>query len=318
MESENLPLELAKTFTEAVAKEGTNKFAEFIGGFLPFLGLTKKAVNTYIHEIEQSDMSPEAKMIAIANTKKTFRELKNQTAIIDVACSAIDIEQDTNLDALPGSSGDLIARLIDAGKFVSDEDLQLLWGNVLAGELEKPGSTPKNTVRILSELSKEHATIFSNLCSLQVDVLIDTGSEIENIGSALMIKERNADYLKQLGIYFMAFQELEDLGLINFSELSSYTRKVPHIDFPYIHLVSETHVMTIHMEKDDFPCGAVLLTGPGNSISRFVPKRYNQSHMDAITAYFKSSGIEVFPSPGILITKAKDKGPYTEYEYKRL
>ena len=83
MEPENPGLEIAKAMAGEMGKESVNKFANIIRGLFPFWGLKRTAVDTYIREIEKSNMSPEAKMFAIANTKKTYREIKNQSAIID-------------------------------------------------------------------------------------------------------------------------------------------------------------------------------------------------------------------------------------------
>lgn len=168
MEPENLGLEMSKAFAGEVGKESVNKLASVFHGFFPFWGLKARAIDVYVREIENTSLSPEAKMYAIANAKKTYEEVKNQSAIIDVAYSAVCGEPGDSQNDPMDLDAELILRLTDAGKFVSDEELQLLWGNVLAGEFENPGSTPKNIVRILSELSKEYATILSSLCSLQV------------------------------------------------------------------------------------------------------------------------------------------------------
>ena len=62
---EEYGLEIAKATAESVGKESANKLFEIIGGIFPFWGLKKKAVSTYISEIENSNLSPEVKMMAI-------------------------------------------------------------------------------------------------------------------------------------------------------------------------------------------------------------------------------------------------------------
>ena len=68
-------LEVAKAAAEAAGKESVNKLSIGIGGLFPFWGLKKKAVDAYINEITTSTLSPEAKMMAIANARKTYKDL---------------------------------------------------------------------------------------------------------------------------------------------------------------------------------------------------------------------------------------------------
>lgn len=318
MEPENPGLEIAKAFAGEVGKASVDKFADAIRNFVPFWGLRKKAVDTYVREIEQSDISPEAKMLAIANTKKKFRELENQSAIIDVAYSTLSLGGSSDNRALPDPDNELVSRLIDASKFVSDEDLQLLWGNVLAGEFERPGGTPKNVVRILSELSKENAVIFSNLASLQVDLLSDTGTDIVYNGSEIMVGEIRAYYLYDMKINFDKLYELEHLGLIDFASLGNYSRIISGTNCPYIHIVSNNEVITVYNRNGELPNGTIILTPAGKCISRFVEKHHNQEHMDTIRKYLEAKGTKVSPVPGIIITKVmKEPGKDPVYSWRR-
>ncbi len=317
MEPENPGLEIAKAMAGEMGKESVNKFANIIRGLFPFWGLKRTAVDTYIREIEKSNMSPEAKMFAIANTKKTYREIKNQSAIIDIACSAISNNSGAGGDKLPDSDNELILRLIDSGKFVSDEELQLLWGNVLAGEFERPGSTPKNIVRILSELSKENADTFSKLCSLRVDILLDTGNDIENGGFALMVNVPSL-YLDKMGIRTNTCQELQNLGLINFATIGNYYMPINSAAFPYVHIVSGCDVITVHNNGKDFPNGNIALTNVGSYIARFVPRQHNSHHTDEIIHLFGKNAIELSQTPGIRIIEATEAGIGMEYSFERL
>lgn len=318
MEPENPGLEMVKAFGEGAGKESAGKFAEFIGGLVPFWGTKKKAVDVYVREIEQSNLSPEAKMIAIANVKKTYKELKNQTAIIDAAFATINGKQNPSPGNLQDVDDELVSRLIDAGKFVSDEELQLLWGNVLAGEFEQPGSTPKNAVRILSEISKEHATVFSKLCSMQAEILADSNTSIRYTDLSLMIFLSNRS-LQNMNITLTSIQELEQLGLINFTDTGYYNIRIPHRIYPYIHIVFGDYVLTAIHSEDDFPTGQVILTEAGRCLSRFVPVHYNQQHVDGIKSYLKNNwDMKFLPKPMISIKRKTIRtGRSIVYEYKR-
>ena len=56
---------------------------------------------------------------------------------------------------------------MDAGAYVSDENVQIIWGKILAGEFERPGSTPPSMRRILTELTPELARVFEKICGMK-------------------------------------------------------------------------------------------------------------------------------------------------------
>ncbi|MCY4579083.1 MAG: DUF2806 domain-containing protein [Chloroflexi bacterium] len=61
---------------------------------------------------------------------------------------------------------DWTARFFDDVQDVSSEDLQQLWAKILAGEVERPGSTSYRTLRVLKDMNQDVARIFSWFCSL--------------------------------------------------------------------------------------------------------------------------------------------------------
>ena len=172
-------LEIAKAAAEGAGRESVNKIADVIGGVFPFWGLKRVAVEQYVSEIKKSDMSPETKMIAIANTRKTFKQLNNQITVAqiaqDVAKEETDFSETSNVDE------EWLERFMDAVKFVSDEDMQVMWGNILAKEFEDPGSTPSSIVRIMTEISAKYAHIFERICNMRVFFFVedDKGKIIE-------------------------------------------------------------------------------------------------------------------------------------------
>ena len=70
---------LGETALDLVKNENVqNKVADLFGMLFPYAGIKKKAVDMYIEEIENSDLSTEAKMISLLNAKKTLKKIKNQ------------------------------------------------------------------------------------------------------------------------------------------------------------------------------------------------------------------------------------------------
>lgn len=87
----------------------------------------------------------------------------------------------------------------DHASKVSSEDLQRLWGSVLAGEVKNPGQYSLRTLDFLRTLSRNEAELISMLGPFAI------GSRIYKTES---------DYLEKKGITFDALLQLQDLGIV--------------------------------------------------------------------------------------------------------
>src|SRR3546814_19972048 len=58
---------------------------------------------------------------------------------------------------------DWLSNFIDKVKTISDEDAQNIWGKILSGETNTPGSFSKKTVNLLHEMDKSDAEMFNTL-----------------------------------------------------------------------------------------------------------------------------------------------------------
>lgn len=86
-----------------------------------------------------------------------------------------------------------------AGK-VSAEDLQRLWGSVLAGEIKSPGTYSIRTLEFLKTLSKSEAEMISSLASYVIDGCIARGQQ---------------EFLDSKGVHFGALLRLQELGVVS-------------------------------------------------------------------------------------------------------
>lgn len=86
-----------------------------------------------------------------------------------------------------------------AGK-VSTEDLQKLWGSVLAGEVKSPGTYSLRTLEFLKGLSKSEAEQIAKLASFAVEGRIVRSQK---------------QYLEEQGISFGMLLQLQELGVVS-------------------------------------------------------------------------------------------------------
>ena len=68
---------------------------------------------------------------------------------------------------------DWTARFFNNIQDVSSEEMQLFWAKVLAGEVQRPGSTSIQTLSILKNLDQATARLFEKLCSVCVSLRLD-------------------------------------------------------------------------------------------------------------------------------------------------
>lgn len=285
-------LELAKAAAEGAGRESVSKIANVIGGMFPFWGLKKKAVTAYIAEIENSNLPPETKMLAIANAKTTYRHLRNQVSIAQIAQSSA--AEGTDFSEKSGVDDQWLDRFMDAAKFVSDEKVQLLWGNILAKEFENPDSTPPSVIRILSEITPIYAKAFQTLCSLMVCITPIDRHNQRCSSLARVILPPEIDYLKKYGLDFTVLNELEMLGLIQFEPSGGYIIKLNSTRFPNLHLIYGNNKVTVSKYPDrELPIGTVLLTRAGLSIARFTDAILVDKHLSEVCTFLKKNSVEV-------------------------
>ena len=116
------------------------------------------AINTYIDEIQKSNLPADTKAVLIYNSKKNIKEWSNQKTIIDKALPLISGK------AKPEAvEDDWLLSFFDKARLVSDEEFQSIWARILAGEFEKPGSFSIRTLERLKGLSKNEAEVFSKV-----------------------------------------------------------------------------------------------------------------------------------------------------------
>lgn len=109
-----------------------------------------------------------------------------------------------------------VNNFVSSAENVSDEEILALFGKILAGEMERPGSVSKRTMRILSDMEKAHAEAFLKLCGFATYIYTrksEKGRAKQPV-IALFIDENYRSYNCN-EITVDELSELESLGLID-------------------------------------------------------------------------------------------------------
>ena len=181
---------------------------------------------------------------------------------------------------------DWITNFFDKCRIISDQEMQLLWAKVLAGEANSPGTYSKRTVNFLGSLDKGEAQLFAKLCGfvLMVDEWI------------LLIYDVHASIYNEQEINFTTLTHFDDIGLISFDPLSGFKKiELPkHMEF-YYHGIA-LGVEFQNPENNEFAAGHAILTGIGSDLARICNPKPIDGFLDYVMERLVRQGL-VLTSP---------------------
>lgn len=146
---------------------------------------------------------------------------------------------------------DFLNEWIDNAKRIGDEEMQKIWGRILADEVARPGRFSKSTINIVRVLGRPDAVRFTKLCTY---VWTHNGSPI-----AITQKP----FPDGSSLSFLGIKRLEELGLIRLEPLGVILRGVGQLTLDYF----GRKFFGIG-NPVDIPIGSVLLTTAGRELHR--------------------------------------------------
>lgn len=198
----------------------------------------------------------------------------------------------------------------EAAQDISDEDMQEMWARILAGEVEKPGSTSVRTLAILRNLDQSTAKSFRRLCSLAVslrlpgDICLD--HRVISIGGNAA---NNA--LQAYGLGFDALNVLNEDELIigDYNSWFDYRvciaapfEGVPGLTVPLgFNYQGHQWGLLPDGERDvtqEFRVSGVALTRAGRELSNVVELEQVPEYDEALKGYFAGKGLDMVQVSG--------------------
>ncbi|MCY4095712.1 MAG: DUF2806 domain-containing protein [Gammaproteobacteria bacterium] len=153
-----------------------------------------------------------------------FQERKQQANIVAVANRAAHLLRESKVpDVEPDH--DWTARFFGEVQDVSSEDMQAMWGSVLAGEVQAQGATSLRTLGILKDLDSTTARLFSRLCSVAV-YLKGTDEEMFDARVPSLGGDAAQNVLNPYGLNFATLNRLNEHRLIIPDYNSFFTYRV--------------------------------------------------------------------------------------------
>lgn len=146
----------AKAYETLTIANAQAKALEQTAGFLKKISYNDTAV-----EMETLDMGPrEVGIEQRALYRKVYQEIMGQLnieAISQIAFQELEKEQAVSSNPVDNN---WIRRFFDIASEISEDELRLLWGKILAGEVKQPGSFSLRSLEVLRNLTKYEAEIF--------------------------------------------------------------------------------------------------------------------------------------------------------------
>ena len=239
---------------------------------------------------------------AAVNQRIQFQEEKRQSNIVAVIGQAAqelgDREvQDHEVDH------DWTARFFNDVQDVSSEEMQQLWAKILAGEVEKPGSTSIKTLDILKNLDKSNAILFRNLSSICVSIRPD-GNKFIDARVPSLGSNAGTNSLREYGLDFGNLNVLNEHGLIISDYNSWYDMRVsigltlPQAGLLYIpfHFQGKYWILIPTNQRDlnsEFRLSGVALTKSGQELSRIVDLESANRYSQDLKKYFDDNSLNM-------------------------
>ena len=232
-----------------------------------------------------------------------FQEEKRQRNISAIfSQAAAQLPDEEVADSEPDH--DWAARFFNEAQDVSSEEMQALWAKVLAGEVERPGSTSLRTLGVLKDLDREAARIFRKLCSTSVSIR-PNGSTFLDARVPSMDGQPGSNSLREHGLGFLDLNILNEHGLIISEYNSWYDYRmcvgVPHggpgqvfrIPFWFQNRFWVLESNSEQRRDGEFRVSGVALNRAGQELSRVVDLEPNAEYREQLTSFFEKRGFRM-------------------------
>ena len=168
--------------------------------------------------------------------EKIIREQINLDKTSAIAANELKTEefhgstdQSTDSNEEKTISDDFLNSFEEEARQKSSEEMQLLFGRILAGEIRKPGTYSTRTVKILGQLDQGAATLFRKLCSIcmvmqiePIGVLLD--ARVSSLGG-----DPGSNVLHKYDLNYDRLNLLNEHGLI----ISDYNSSAEYIGMSF-------------------------------------------------------------------------------------
>ncbi|WP_435234501.1 DUF2806 domain-containing protein [Psychromonas sp. PT13] len=246
-----------------------------------------KSLNAPADRVDESgrieptiDLSELASIVGNNDFSEAIRKETNVAKSILVAEDILSQDQQEASDT-PLEDDWLFSWREYAGK-VSADELQDLWGRILAGEVKQPGTYSMRTLEFLKGLSKSEADLISKAARFVIDGRIYREKEV---------------FLEADGLYFSQLLFLQDIGILSGVDALGLTTTYKSVDENkyYKGLIASNKIILLEHENKSKTAEAnvYLLTRVGGELLKLASFGVNTDYFDSVAMDYAKKGFNV-------------------------
>lgn len=230
-----------------------------------------------------------------------YQQAKKQSNIeqvVQFAAEELKTEQEVTQEK-PDS--DWVSRFFDISEDISTENMQVLWGKILAGEIKKPGSYSLRTLELLKNINQKEAELFAKVGKIA----------IASNDKVFIPNPDNGKYLAdKFELKFTDFLTLREIGLLVPNDLQ-YKLYASTEKTQVIFKSGRTCiVVTRTRETPQQSLACIIFTEIGKQLFELIDKNYlaDPDYVKNFVRAWRYEGVEI--KSGIIID---EKDGYIKY-----
>lgn len=214
-----------------------------------------------------------------------FNEKERQESIdniVEIAANQLKDEKNISDDPV---DKDWSKRFFNIAQDITDEEMQALWGRILAGETKKPNSYSRRSLEVLKNLSKDEAQIFTKFAELKIEV-----------NNSVIWNHDNGQFLEsEFGLNFNDRLLMTELGLISsennleFSFLPTNNNKQTIV----MHYGNKGIVFYRNENTPKQPIQVLVFTKIGIELSKLIESNPNKNYINKICSSFVHENVKI-------------------------
>lgn len=280
--------------------DGVQKIADDViektGNVLEWVNQPKEEARGYLIDLIKKDteITPQEKAALIYNSRKFTREYCNSKKIYEQAKSHFNPHtQEDRVD------DDWLHFFFDKAEKVSNESMQIIWANLLAGEFNKQGTISRKLIHIISIMDVHSARSFQTFCLYVFErckLLTAYNTEAELIPAGFYensfdFRLKVEEWLKGEG--YTDYRELAGEITMNAGELNSLenlglVQKVPDskcgVTLMYS-LENDENIYIVPQDDSEIPLGQYALTPEGKQLRNILNKAGKKAVFKVVEQY---------------------------------
>lgn len=234
--------------------------------------------NEYILNLESQSLEERTQL------RLNYQEQKKQNNIERITSIAAQnlLQEETVPEEKPDE--EVINRFFNIAQDISSEEMQALWGQILSGEIKKPGSFSLRTLEVIRNLSKDEAELIALLGKMAI-----------SINNVAFVDVRDKAWLQhERGIPQINHFILGELGILYPMDLSiSLFQERSQDQLPFVH---HDHFLLIEREeiKRELKLPVWKFTAIGMEILSLVQGNPDDEYLERLGQFFVENGGKAF------------------------